>query len=461
MCNPDPTPSLTRRVFGAAAWTMSSHTISLIIRFGTNLLLTRLLAPEVFGLLSIATIVLVGIALFSDLGFRDNIIQSERGSEPAFLNTAWTVQIIRGIILTCAALLIAAGLALAQKASLLRASSIYADPLLPPIIAAFSSTALISGFLSTKYFEAGRNLAFGRVFGIELCAQLLGLAVTLGWLWFDRTIWAMVAGNIMGTFVLTILSHSTLPGSHNRLHWEPRALREVLHFGKWIFLSSALTFLATSSDKLILGTLTGAAFLGLYSIAFNLVELPAQLIGRLMMNAAYPALSQVARERPLDLKRAYYKFQSVIAPAAYLLAGMLAIAGPSIIATLYDSRYHDAGWIMTILALSLVAVPLQLFAACFTAMGKPQLNTAFMFARLIGLVLAMPLAFHFFDLPGAIAAVVFSQVCALPVIVFFSLRLHLLDVKKELAAFAAFPAGLLAGFGLNAGLRALHALFGI
>lgn len=452
-----PPPSLTRRVFGAAAWTMSGHAISLGIRFGANLLLTRLLAPDAFGLVGIATVVMVGLTMFSDLGLRARIIQSSHGGEAPFLNTAWTVQIIRGFVLMGGALLIAGGLALAAKTGLLPQSSVYADPQLPTIIAALSSTAVIGSFLSTKYFEAGRRLALGWMTAIELFAQIVGVVVIFTWLWFDRSIWALVAGQIAGTLTSTILSHTALPGGSNRLCWDHVALQNLLHFGKWFFLSSVLTFFATSADKLILGALTGAYFLGLYTIAFNLVDLPAQIFGRLMANAAFPALSQVARERAWDLKRAYYKFHTLAAPTAYLLAGVLVVASPSIIGMLYDPRYRDAGWIMQILSLSLLAIPFQLSAACFVALGKPQLSTAMLFARVIGLVVAMPLGFHVLDLEGAIAAVVFSQLCALPVVIFLSHRLNLLDVKRELVAFAAFPLGLFVGFGLDAALLWLQA----
>jgi O-antigen/teichoic acid export membrane protein len=244
------------------------------------------------------------------------------------------------------------------------------------------------------------------------------------------------------------------------LSWEPIALHELLHFGKWIFLSSVLTFFATSADKLILGALTGATFLGLYTIAFNLVDLPAQLVGRLMLNAAFPALSQVARERTQDLKRVYYKFHSVAAPAAYLLAGMLFVASPMIISTLYDARYREAGWIMQCLSFSLLALPFQLAGHHFTAIGKPELISVVLVARVLGLLTATPLAFHFFQLPGVVAAIVLAHLCVVPVLAFFSWRLGLLDIRKEATATIGFPVGVAIGLGIDTALRTLHEALG-
>jgi len=93
------TISLRSRVFGASVWVLAGFGASQVIRLGSSLIMTRLLMPEMFGVMAIANIFLVGLALFSDLGLRQNIIQSKRGDDPLFLNTVWTIQILRGAVL--------------------------------------------------------------------------------------------------------------------------------------------------------------------------------------------------------------------------------------------------------------------------------------------------------------------------------------------------------------------------
>src|SRR4051812_39078328 len=92
------TPALTlrTRIFNAGGWTIGGLALGHLIRLGTNLLMTRLLVPEAFGIMAIAALIMYGLALFSDLGLRQNIVQSARGNDVAFLNTAWMVQIMRG-----------------------------------------------------------------------------------------------------------------------------------------------------------------------------------------------------------------------------------------------------------------------------------------------------------------------------------------------------------------------------
>jgi O-antigen/teichoic acid export membrane protein len=109
--------------------------------------------------------------MFSDLGLKPSIVQSRRGDEPAFLNTAWVVQIFRGAALWLVALGIALLIGGLNWFGLFAHSSVYADPRLPSVIVILSVTVLISGLNSTKLFEASRHLAIGRVTIIELIAQ--------------------------------------------------------------------------------------------------------------------------------------------------------------------------------------------------------------------------------------------------------------------------------------------------
>ena len=70
-----------------------------VLRLAGNLVLTRLLFPEAFGMMALVTVLMNGLGMFSDIGLRSSIIQNERGADPVFLNTAWTIQIARGALL--------------------------------------------------------------------------------------------------------------------------------------------------------------------------------------------------------------------------------------------------------------------------------------------------------------------------------------------------------------------------
>jgi hypothetical protein len=88
-----PGGSLRSRVFRAGSWALLGHFLSLALRLAGSLILTRIFAPGVFGILAVVFAVQVLISLLTDIGIRQAVIQSRNGGDPSVLNTAWTLQI--------------------------------------------------------------------------------------------------------------------------------------------------------------------------------------------------------------------------------------------------------------------------------------------------------------------------------------------------------------------------------
>src|SRR5215469_9911071 len=97
----------TDRLVAGAFWTVFGFGLSQVIRLATNVGLARLLAPKLFGLMLIVNTLMIGIQLFSDIGIGQNIIHSPNALEPGFYNTAWSVQVIRSIVIWLIVLLAA------------------------------------------------------------------------------------------------------------------------------------------------------------------------------------------------------------------------------------------------------------------------------------------------------------------------------------------------------------------
>jgi O-antigen/teichoic acid export membrane protein len=440
-----PAGGLRARVLRAGGWTVAGFALSQAIRFAGNLLMTRLLVPEMFGVMAIAMMVMYGLALFSDVGLRQSVVQSRRGREAAFLNTAWTIQIARGFVIWAAALAVALGFVFLKMPE----GSVYADPSLPYVIAILSFSAIIGGFESTRLHEASRMLALAQVTQIELASQLFGLACMIGWALVDRTIWALVVGALCAAALRTLLSHAWLPGTPNRWRWESPAAREILTVGQWIFAASVLGFLVNSADRLILGALVNSAVLGVYAIAFLLFSAVEQVLVKIVGEVSFPALSEVARERPAALRSAYYRFHLAVGLPACFAAGLLVAAAEPLVALLYDERYAEAGWMLRILAVALVTLPFRVATQCFVVLGEPQQMSAICALRLAALCAAVPLGWHFFGLAGALWAIVLSYFSTLPTTLAFVVRHRLFDAAKELALIPALLAGLFAGHALS------------
>lgn len=445
--------SLRSRVLRAGAWTMVGHVASQILRLGSNLIMTRLLVPEMFGIMALANVLLVGLQLFSDLGLRQNIVQSWRGHDPIFLNTIWTVQILRGGLLWIVALGMAFALNLLDLAHWLPASSVYAEPVLPSILAVLSFNAFINGFESTKLATASRNLALGKLIKIDLVCQAAGIALMVAWVLVDRSIWALVAGSLLTSLLRVPLGNALLPGERNRLQWDRAALREILSFGKWIFATSILGFLAANGDRLVLGGLTDAKTLGMYSIAFFMVSALRDIFTKLTGNVVFPALSEVARERPAMMKQTYYKFRKPLDMATLLTTGVLFSAGHLLVHILYDHRYFPAGHMLEILCITLFEVRYSVAAQCFMALGKPKLFIPIIGIQVMALYGLMPLAFVWYGLDGALWVAGGSVLFTIPITLYLKVKLGLFDATRELWALPWLACGLALGWTINQATR--------
>lgn len=411
--------------------------------------MTRLLVPEMFGVMAIAMMVMMGLAMFSDLGLRQNIIQSSRGGDPAYLNTAWAIQIIRGSLLWVLALCTSLLIFAANHIGLVPKASVYADPYLPYVIAVVSISVAIGGFQSTKFSEASRRLSLGRVTQIQIAAQILGLICMIGWVSIDRSIWALVAGSICSAVATTLLSHIWLPGVTNRWQWDRSAVYEIIHFGKWMFLSSILGFLANNADRILLGGFVDATTLGIYSIAYTIISSIVQILNKIFSDVSYAAFSEVARERPFALKRTLYRFHTLTASFTYFCSGVLLVSGNTLIRLLYDPRYAQAGWMLEVLAIGLVAFPFGLSIYCLLARGLPKIFTTLIAVRVVLTITLIPPGFHFFGVPGALWAIVASQLSMLLPTIYYQIKYDLFDLPKELLLLPTFLAGMIVAKGFE------------
>jgi O-antigen/teichoic acid export membrane protein len=243
-----------------------------------------------------------------------------------------------------------------------------------------------------------------------------------------------------------VLSNTLLPGPANRVHWDGTALREILHFGKWIFATSVIGFMAANGDRLILGGLTDARTLGMYAIAFFMVSALKDVFAKVIQNVGFPALSEVVRERPAMLKETYYKVRAPLDMLTLLAAGVLFCAGHLLVHILYDHRYYPAGRMLEILSIGLFELRYQLAGQCFMALGKPQFLVPIIGVQAAALYCLMPLAFSRWGFDGALWVAAASVLTTLPVTFYFKMKLGLFDGKLELRALPWLAGGLLAGW---------------
>jgi O-antigen/teichoic acid export membrane protein len=226
------------------------------------------------------------------------------------------------------------------------------------------------------------------------------------WAWFDRSIWAIVAGGFTGALMEVVWSHFLIPGKSNRFAWDKEAVKEIFSYGKWIFLSTILFFLCSQADRLILGKIFTLTMLGIYGIAFTLGDMPRQVIIAISGRVIFPSISMLADLPREELRAKILKNRKLILiPLAVGLAIFVSF-GDQLILILYRKEYVAASWMMPILALGIWHTTLHnMMSSCLLAVGKSQYAAMGNLLTFVNLCITIPLAYHLKGNLGAVIAV--------------------------------------------------------
>jgi O-antigen/teichoic acid export membrane protein len=390
--------SLGQKASRAAGWSVLGFGGGQVVRLAGNLILTRLLFPEAFGLMAIAAVLLQGLMLFSDLGIGPSIIQNREGDDRRFLDTAWTMQCARGVLLTAASALAAWPFA-----------RFYEDERLFWIVIVVGASGLFQGMNSTKIFTVGRHLNLKQLTLIEFASQVIGVCAMIAWALVSPSYWALAAGGLVTPLSKMTLSHLALEGPINRFRWHRPSAHALFHFGKWIFLSTALSFFAGQSDRLIFAKLIPMEMLGVYSTGAMIALMPITLFGIIERRVVFPVYSAAHREGR-DFASIFSRLRAGFLTAGGVICAAFIASGGPLIALLYDARYHEAGWILQLLTVGTWLTILEsTYGAAHLATARVRWVAASSFGKVVGIVAFVLLGYQLRGFPGAVLGYSLSE----------------------------------------------------
>ncbi len=399
--------TLRSRASVGSAWSLGGYAFGQALRLVANLVLTRLLFPEAFGLMTLVNVFVQGLQMFSDLGLGASVVQDRRGDDPAFVDTAWTVQVVRGVVLWLLASVIAWPL-----------SRFYGEPALLSLLPAAGAGALIAGFASANSHRLVRQLHLKRLVLLNTGSQAGAVAITVLCAWIWPSVWALVIGALSGNVIKTLASHVLLPGRRSRFHFERDAALSMLRFGRWIVVSTALTFLASEGDRLLMGKLLSMAELGVYNIAFFLAAAVPMAIGSLSGSTLFPLYARLADHDPAVLRSEARRLQRILLAGTLPLMCGLVVFGPKLVELLYDPRYHGAGTMLQILAAGGIVRCLSLtISPVLLARGDSFSHMTVLATRSVALLLGIPIGWSVAGATGVVTAVAATHAINYPILV--------------------------------------------
>jgi O-antigen/teichoic acid export membrane protein len=413
-----------------AIWIAAPLAVQMPVRLGSSIILTHLLAPEMFGLMALVNTLRTGTELLSDVGIGQSIVRSPRGEEKRFLDTAFTVQLLRGLLLAVV-MLAAAG----------PIGAIYGKPELTPVLLTISILFVFTGLQSPGLFMAQRHMWLRARAAYDVGCTVFQALFTIALALVMPSVWALGWGLVGGTLFSTAITYAFGRKYWPSLAWDRSAAHEILHFGKWIFLSTMVYFAATSTDNIYFVAALPLAIMGVYGIARTIADLFDQLGQRAGSMLIFPKLAALGEGRREAAGRLRSRRRSVLAVVALGVAAAMG-GTDKLILLVYDERYHFAAFMLPLMLAGVWFRVLGSFAdAMLMGCGRPGPGAFANSAKFAILIVGLPLAVGYVNLFAALLVLILAEAARWAVLAPVLQRERLATVADDVALTALAAVG--------------------
>lgn len=384
----DQSVSVGRGMAKGAAWMVGMRLAIRGLGMASMIILARLLVPEDFGLVALATLLSGLLEVTSNFSFDTALIRDQTAGRKHY-DTAWTLSVLRGI--TVAIVLVALASPAAQ---------FFEDPRVEALVYCLALASFFGGFQNIGVVDFRKHLKFHKEFVLFTIQKLVSVVVGVTLAYFWRDYWALIAGIMAGKGALVVSSYIMHP-------YRPRfglsEWREIFHFTKWLLANNILTYVYSRTDTLFIGKLLGAQSLGIYSLAYEISNLVTSELISPIRRAIFPGFAKLAVDRE-KLTASVLDTLSLIALIGTPLAAGIGLVADPLVPILLGEKWLETIPLIEILAVyGLFHTMSTTTGPAYLALGKPQYLTVL---ALVGAALTVPLLLYGIDRAGAVGAAV-------------------------------------------------------
>ncbi|WP_161890516.1 lipopolysaccharide biosynthesis protein [Pontibacter russatus] len=368
------------KIVSGVFWNVLQLVVNKTFSFVIKLVLAKLLFPEQFGLVGMATVFTSFVQVFNELGIGAALVQrkDEELRDAHFHTAFWT-----GVVWSVGIFLIIAFVVAPL------AAQFYNEPLLSSLIPVLSIGVLSSPVNLVHRAQLTKQMDFKKLAFIGNASTIFAGAVALMLAFLGAGVWSLVF-NSVATFVIAMPLYFRATKWVPKLVWEKQAFNDVFGFGIYTTGTSVLNNLLTNLDYLLIGKLLSASALGVYTFAFVLTDTFRNQFTVMMNKVMYPVYGQ-HQDDPALLKKYYLKVVTYNSLVIYPAMVLLIVLGEPLILNLFGSKWQESILPMKILALSvMIHMLVSGHSSLLRGQGRPRLElklqffkAAFLYAPLI------------------------------------------------------------------------------
>jgi len=414
-----PGSSLSQQAVFGIGWMSALRILNQLLGLARLTILARLLSPGDFGLFGIAMLTISILDSLSFSGFRTAIIQRIEVTK-SILNTAWTVHVIRGLLLSVVLFVISPLVA-----------NFYNEPDVIWLLRVLSISVLIQGFENIGVVFFQKDLEFQKDFTFQFVSLFADITISLLFAYLLRSVWALIFGLIARRLIQIIASYALHP-YRPIFRITRRDFRELFSFGKWSSLSVILHFGYTQGDDIFVGKILGSTSLGLYQMAYKYSKLAVVELTSIISNITVPTYSKLQNDK-VNLRKAYHQTQKLL---GYISAPLA--AGTAVIAPDFVRLFLGEQWIPMVPALQILTVIGFVsginsnIGPLVVAIGRPDLGTWMNLGRLGFLAILIYPASQWWGIIGVSSVIALVTISFVPISFSLAKRYTGISIKNLL-----------------------------
>ncbi|HJW91853.1 MAG TPA: MOP flippase family protein [Anaerolineales bacterium] len=389
----------------------------------TFIVLSRLLGPEAFGLVALATVFTDFIEIFLDQGFSAAIVQRQE-LEPEHIDTAFWFSILGGLLLTIVSIMVSGVIA-----------NFFKEPQLAPVLIWLSVSFILNALSTTQLALLQRQLAFKSLAARSLTATTVGGVIGIGMAFAGFGVWSLVAQNLTrGVAAAIVLWRAS--------DWRPgfrvskKHYKDLFPFGVSVVGNNVLNVAVRRSDDFLIGYYLGPTLLGYYTIGYRLLLIIIRLVTEISNTVAFPTFSRL-QLHPERMRRAFYSVTQYTSLLSFPIFFGLATLSPELVPALFGAKWAPSIPVMQVLSLIGILQSVFFFnGSVIRASGKPNWEFWIMLLTSVCSILGFLLAVRWGIVAVAASFVIVSYLLS-PVSYVALHKLIQIDIKNYLWQFAS------------------------
>lgn len=395
------TTTLRQQVVSGVGWKIATVAVVQVTRIVVGVILARLLVPRDFGLASMA-LLFVGVAsVFTDLSFGQALIARREISDRDRSTAFWTT-------LAAGALCCGGGVAAAPLVA-----DFFSTPAVSHLFAVTSILFLITSFSSTQIALLTRELRFRSLQLREMAGTVLGGVVGVALASAGLGAWAIVVQALTAEGVSLVLVWR-FSSWRPTATWSAESFRRLGGFAGKTSGARVLGYVNLNADNFLIARFLGAAPLGVYSVAYNVMFAPLARLATPIQQVLFPAFALIAADRP-RAGAAWLRGSRIVAAITVPAFVGLAVVAPDFVPVVLGHRWHKAIPVLQLLCIAGLSQSLQtLNHSMLQALDRAGALLAFMIFSATLTVSAFAIGLHW-GVVGVAAGFAVARTTVLPV----------------------------------------------